>query len=182
MKCHDLFLLFSLAVVRMACAQQPIKEETGRHCLQASYGMLPVNSAFSNNAEKKDTGSFALTYLFHANEWVAFGADFAYSHAWFSAMADPELAYPKNDNSFVVAGHCDVLWFRRQFVRMYSGLALGVDVRVQESYRGRFVNPHSACHLTCCGVAADYKKAFGKFELGYGCLGCVRMAIGCKIK
>lgn len=160
-------------MVLQANAQSPTKHSVG-----VSWDYLGFNSTYSKNSEKRSFGTIGFDYRYRFNEWIAAKGSIGWSHSWFGADADPAYAYPKKDNAILLLAGCDVNWLQKGMLQLYSGVAGGVDVRVQKNDRGSYTTMGLAGQFDAIGLELEWGRAFVDMSAGWGSLGCIRLGTG----
>lgn len=169
-------IVLMLLSVEMVGAQE-------KHCFSLGYGFSIEMKPYLTNEFSNAVGPFVADYSYRVCPWLELGGLLAYTH-----VNMPENTAKWNTvgtqvdryNNFMVLGKLDFVWFGRPNVKMYSGIAGGLEWRMQSGKRGSYTSSYFASHITVFGISAG-KKMYGNLELGYGCLGMMRLGIGYKL-
>jgi len=189
MKHKFLHTLFCIVVSIVAMSVEASAQETATaqaqetahpHSLGASWSYMGFNSTHSKNSDKKTFGTVGIKYEYRINQWVAVNGNLGWSHSWFGADADPTNAYPKKDNAILALAGCDVTWLHKGIVQLHSGVAGGVDIRVQENDRGTYTTAQLAGQFDALGLRLDWSRAYLDLSAGWGSMGCIRIGTGIK--
>lgn len=165
-----------LCIVAMALQVQA--QSMTKHAVGISWNYFGFNSTYSKNSEKKTFGTFVIDYEYRFNKWIAINGNVGWSHSWFAPNANPATAYPKKDNAILILPGCDVYWFQKGIVQLHSGVAGGVDIRVQKNNRGSFTTVGLAGQFDAIGLKLNWSRAFIDFAAGWGSLGCIKVGAG----
>jgi len=164
--------------VQSSTATDQLKVE---HSVGMSWGQLGFNSTHSKNSDKKTFGTIGLNYACRFNRWITLSGDIGWTHSWFSPDADPALAYPKKDNAILLLAGCNICWFQSGILQLQSGVAGGLDVRVQKNDRGSYKTVGLAGQFDALGAKLDWKRTYASLSVGWGSMGCVRLGVGIKL-
>jgi len=176
MKRKLLLSVICFVVVALQVNAQPLM----RRSIGVSWNYFGFNSTHSNNSEKQTFGTIGVNYGYCFNKWIEVNGSIGWSHSWFGPDANPAYAYPKKDNSILLLAGCDVNWFQKGLIQLYSGVAGGVDVRVQKNDRGSYTTMELAGQFDAVGMELDLGRAYIDMSLGWGSMGCVRLGAGIK--
>lgn len=149
-----------------------------KHSVGVSWSYWGFNSTYSKNSEKQTFGTFDVNYAYRFNRWIAVNGSAGWSHSWFAADANPANAYPKKDNSFLLLAGCDVCWFQKGVLQLHSGVAGGLDIRVQKNDRGSYSTTGLAWQFDAVGLRLNWERVFMDMAAGWGSRGCIRIGAG----
>lgn len=115
-----------------------------------------------------------IEYQWRPNRWLGFGGMVDGSGVkWDNVTRDgkgKELNRVKNEHFYniVVMPTVRFTYFWHEYVNLYSGLGLGVDVNggSEKDFRGRNTTVGVAFNLTLLGLQTNYKRFFAFVELG----------------
>lgn len=162
-----------LAIVLQVQAQSMAK-----HSVEISWNYFGFNSTYSKNSDKKTFGTIVLDYGYRFNKWIAINGKVGWTHSWFNADANPITAYPKKDNAILILAGCDVYWFQKDILQLHSGVAGGVDIRVQNNNRGSYTTLGLSAQIDAIGLKLNWSRAYIDFAVGWGSLGCIKLGAG----
>lgn len=176
MKQKILLSVFFFVAMAFNANAQPLP----KHSVGVSWSYFGFNSTFSKNSEKKTFGTIGINYEYRVNKWIAVNGNIGWSHSWFKVDANPTYAYPKKDNAILLLAGCDVNWFQKGILHLHSGVAGGVDIRVQKNDRGSYTTVALAGQFDVIGLKLDWKRAYIDLLAGWGSTGCIRLGGGFK--
>lgn len=149
-----------------------------KHSVSASWNYFGFNSTYSKNSDKKTFGTIGITYGYRFNKLISVNGNVGWSHSWFKEGATPSYAYPKKDNAILILAGCNVDWFHKGMIHLHSGVAGGVDIRVQTNDRGSYSTVGLAGQLDAIGLTLDLNRLFIDLTSGWGSMGCIRFGVG----
>ena len=168
--------LFLSLLLASAMALQ-VQAQT-HHSVGASWSFMGFNSTYSKNSEKQTFGTLGLQYEYRFSELIALNANLGWAHSWFGPDANPQYAYPLKDNAILVLAGCDVKWLRRGSLELHSGIAGGMDIRVQQNKRGTYTTMGLAGQFDAVGIRLNRNHAYLDLSTGWGSMGCIRLGAG----
>jgi len=177
----QLLIFFLIVATALQASAQSSDDLQKKHSVGVSWDYMGYNSTHSKNSDKKTFGTVGVKYSYHCNKWISVNGKAGWSHAWFGDDADPLHAYPKKDNAILLLAGCDVSWFQKGIIQLHSGVAGGVDVRVQKNDRGSYTTVGLAGQFDALGLKLDWDRIYVDMSAGWGSMGCVRLGVGFKL-
>lgn len=172
-----IIIVFVLLCAVMANAQ-------GEHSFTFGYGYSPEVKPYLTNEFPNAVGPFLGGYAYRVTSWLEMGATLGYTHVNMPESTEDLSSLRlqvKKYNNIMLLGMIDFVWFRKPYLKMYSGIGGGIDYRIQSGERGHYTSCYFASQITVFGISAG-KQLFGNLELGYGNLGMIRLGIGYKLQ
>lgn len=168
--------------------------------LRLSWGYLPIDATVFSSWEPVDptltigqyldktqyyggygrvSGAVNLAYAYRFRRWFELSGILTYSGYYrnYYDKITEKLAFRENTHSISVMPYAKFVWLYRKYVRMYSGIGLGLSIVVDkgEDYMDTGVLP--AFSLTPIGIAVG-ADVYGFADLSVGTIGCINVGLG----
>lgn len=193
-------LFFSLLLLLGMTAQMSAADKLGydwkdkRHSISLSYGspslISGTSGVFSSLFSGKDAqshlyGTYGVHYGFNVLRWLRVGGSLLNS-GW--EITKQNENYTSRDVYYEgqLMGKADFTYLNRRYVRLYSGLGVGISVAKHNKYSTQPdaniapipLEAHVAFAVTPFGLEAGGKHVFGLAEINIGTAEVLRAGLG----
>ena len=127
------------------------------------------------------SGAVNLGYTYRFKKWFELSGILTYSgyyRNYYDKFTD-RLAFRHNEHSVSVMPYVRFVWLHREWVRLYSGLGLGVSLLCESGEYGMDVSLYPAFSVTPIGITVG-TYIYGLAELSIGTTGCISVGLGYK--
>ena len=165
------------------------QEFVPQHELRLSVGCVPINHDYFTTYDfignpllrhgaTYTAGLWSLSYGYRFNKWFDLSVAVSY-YGEYSAVysnLDNSKIHPDNMHAISILPVARFTWLNRKWVRMYSSLALGAYIEVEQGAR-TYTERYVGGQLTPVGITVG-KSLFGFAEIGIGTQGLATIGLG----
>lgn len=189
--CGLLLSLTATPVSAQCCdaGKVPVQQFSPQHEFRLSAGWQPLTYDYWTDYDRNfnpltrhgavyTSGVWSLSYGYRFNKWFDLGVLFSY-YGQYSAIysnVDNRKLHPDTKHNISILPVARFTWLNRPLVRMYSSVALGALIEVEE-WSHRSTEAYVGGQLVLIGVSVG-KSLFGFAELGAGTQGIATIGIG----
>lgn len=171
--------------VRLSWGWKPIDYPTGNYSGYVYYYDADDNIAAHLAASRYYggygylTGAVNVTYSYRFKRWLELSGVLTYSgyHRSYYDKYSGDFAYRENTCSISVMPYVRFNWLYRNWVRMYSGIGIGISAVVDQDNMSTWSGVRLAGSITPIGIAVG-RYFYGLAELSIGTTGLVTVGIG----
>lgn len=177
--------LLSVMTISTASAQEFVPQ----HELRLSVGCVPINynyfmkydcigNPLLRHGAVYTAGVWSLSYGYRFNKWFDLSVAVSY-YGEYSAVysnIDNSKLHPDNMHAISILPVARFTWLNRKWVRMYSSLALGALIEVEQGSR-TYTEGYVGGQLTPIGITVG-RSLFGFAEIGLGTQGLATIGLG----
>ena len=135
---------------------------------------MPIASSYEYKERYRHHQHLWLEYQYRFNYWFSLGGMFDMSEVgWDKVTRDGkgnELARDKRNYFYnaVIMPTVRFTYFHHEYVNIYSGLGIGMDINggTETDGRGKHTAVGAAVNFTLVGISANYKRYFVAFDYG----------------
>ena len=165
------------------------QEFVPQHELRLSVGCVPINHDYFTTYDfignpllrhgaTYTAGLWSLSYGYRFNKWFDLSVAVSY-YGEYSAVysnLDNSKIHPDNMHAISILPVARFTWLNRKWVRMYSSLALGAHIEVEQGTR-TYTEGYVGGQLTPIGITVG-RSLFGFAEIGLGTQGLATIGLG----